>query len=152
MNTADQYLKAIYVLQQASDSPASTGDIADQLGVNPATANEMIGKLAERGLVEHEKYKGTVVTEKGEQRARTAVETYCTIQRFLQTVLEVDAYKSEARSIESVLDPTIAERLDTLIDRRAECPDCFSGTTDQCDHLELAETVNSNEGISSPTE
>jgi DtxR family Mn-dependent transcriptional regulator len=50
MNTADQSLKAIYMLQQASDSPASKGDIADRLGVSPASANEMIGKLAKRGL------------------------------------------------------------------------------------------------------
>jgi DtxR family Mn-dependent transcriptional regulator len=151
MNTADQYLKTIYVLQQASDSPASTGDIADRLGVSPASANEMIGKLVERGLVNHKKY-NAVVTEEGEQRARTAVETYCVIQRFLYTVLEVKEYRSEARSIEGVLDPMVAERLDTLIDRHAECPDCFDGVTDQCEYLELAETVDSAEEIPSPIE
>jgi DtxR family Mn-dependent transcriptional regulator len=152
MNTADQYLKTIYVLQQASDSPASTGDIADRLGVSTASTNEMIGKLAERGLVDHEKYKGTVVTEEGEQRARTAAETYCVIQRFLQTVLEVDDFRDEARSIEAVLDPRVAERLDTLIDRHAECPDCFNGTTDQCEYLESPETVDSHEEIPSLAE
>jgi len=51
MNTADQYLKTIYALQRANDSPASTGAIADRLGVRPASANEMIGKSADRGLV-----------------------------------------------------------------------------------------------------
>lgn len=152
MNTVDQYLKAIYVLQQASDSPASTGDIADRLRVSPASANEMIGKLADRDLVDHEKYKGAVVTNEGEQRARAAIETYCVIQRFLHTVLEVDEYKSEARSIEAVLDPTVAERLDTLIDRQTECPECFDGTLDQCECLDLPETASSHETIPSPPE
>ena len=82
MNTTDQYLKTIYVLQRTDDSPASTGAVADRLGVSPASANEMIGKLAEHGLVEHEKYNETVVTEEDEQRARVTVETYCVIQRF----------------------------------------------------------------------
>ena len=40
MNTADQYLKAIYLVQQAEDGPASTGAIAEMLDVSPASANE----------------------------------------------------------------------------------------------------------------
>lgn len=152
MNTADQYLKMIYVLQQASDSPASTGDIADRLGVSPASANEMIGKLVDRGLVEHEKYNGAIVTEEGEQRARTAVETYCVIQRFLHTVLEVADFRDEARTIEAVLDPTVAERLDTLIERCGECPECFDGATDQCEYLDSPEVADSHECIPSSAE
>ncbi|MGA9403159.1 metal-dependent transcriptional regulator, partial [Haladaptatus sp.] len=58
MNTADQYLKAIYLVQRINDGPAATGALADQLGVSPASVNEMVGKLQERGLVEHEKYRG----------------------------------------------------------------------------------------------
>ena len=152
MNRADQYLKTIYVLEEMSDAPASTGDIADQLKVSPASANEMIGKLADRGLVEHEKYEGTVVTDEGEQRARTAVESYCVVQRFLHTVLEVDDYKREARPIESVLDPTVVERLETLIDRPTECPECFDGGIDQCECLDLPEAANAPESVPSPTE
>ena len=64
MTTADQYLRTIYVLQQASDTPASTGDVADRLGVSPASANEMIGKLVNWGLVTHEKYIGTVAEDR----------------------------------------------------------------------------------------
>ena len=114
MTTADQYLKTIYVLQQASDTPASTGDVADRLGVSSASANEMIGKLVNWGLVTHEKYTGTVVTEAGEHQARTLVETYCVIQCFLHTVLDVDDYRREARAIEAVLDPTVAEDREVL--------------------------------------
>ena len=53
MNTADQYVKAIYLLQQMEDGPASTGALADRLEVSPASANEMIGKIESRGLAEH---------------------------------------------------------------------------------------------------
>lgn len=136
MNTADQYLKTIYLVQLREDGPAATGAIADRLGVSPASANEMIGKLAGRGLVNHEKYKGVDLTERGMDRARAALTTYCIIERFLVDVLQVEEYRAEARELESVIDETVAERLDTIIERRDECPDCFDSEADRCRFLE----------------
>ncbi|WP_101296395.1 metal-dependent transcriptional regulator [Halegenticoccus soli] len=137
MNTADQYVKAIYLLQQMEDGPAATGALADMLDVSPASANEMIGKLEQRGLAEHEKYKGVQLTDEGIVRARDALRTYCIIERFLANVLDVEEFRAEARELESVIDDTVAERLDTIIDRHAECPDCFDPETDACRYLEV---------------
>lgn len=137
MNTADQYLKAIYLVQRQEDGPASTGALADQLGVSPASANEMIGKLQEQDLVNHEKYKGVTLTATGRERAREALQTYCIIERFLFNVLEVNSFREEARELESVIDDTVAERLDLLIDREPQCPDCFDPGTDVCALLKV---------------
>lgn len=137
MNTADQYLKAIYIIQQADNSPAATGRVAEMLEVSPASANEMIGKLEARGLAEHEKYNGVTLTDEGIVRARDALQTYCIIERFLLNVLDVEEFRAEAKELESVIDGTVAERLDTIIDRRPECPDCFDPETDACRCLEL---------------
>lgn len=137
MNTQAQYLKTIYLVQEAADGPASTGAIADRLGVSPASANEMIGKLEERGLADHEKYKGVSLTDDGISRARDALQTYCIIERFLWEVLEVEDFQAEARQLESVIDETVAERLDTIIDRADCCPDCFDAGTDACELLEV---------------
>ena len=135
MNTADQYLKAIYLVQQQTDEPASTGRIADRLDVSPASANEMVGKLEERGLADHEKYKGVSLTDEGIRQARDALETYCIIERFLLQVLEVEQFRTEARQLESVIDETVAERLDTIVERNSQCPDCFDADADVCEHL-----------------
>jgi len=136
MNTADQYLKAIYLVQQLEDGPASTGKIADRLDVSPASANEMVGKLESKGLLEHEKYKGVDLTEEGIRQARDALQNYCIIERFLLQVLEVENFREEARTLESVIDETVAERLDTIIDRHPNCPDCFDAEGDVCERLE----------------
>jgi Mn-dependent DtxR family transcriptional regulator len=96
----------------------------------------MIGKLEGRGLADHEKYEGVELTDEGIVRAREALQTYCIIERFLANVLEVEAYREEARALESVIDETVAERLDTIIDRREECPDCFGSDADACIYLE----------------
>jgi DtxR family Mn-dependent transcriptional regulator len=139
MNTGDQYLKAIYLIQEVEDGPASTGDVADALDVSPASANEMIGKLESRGLAEHEKYKGVDLTDDGIVRAREVLSNYCIIERFLANVLEVEEFRAEARSLEAVIDDTVAERLDRLVDRSPECPDCFDPDTDACQYLELTQ-------------
>ena len=135
MNTQNQYLKAIYLVQQVEDGPASTGRIADSLGVSPASANEMIGKLEARGFADHEKYKGVSLTDDGIREARDALQTYCIIERFLLEVLEVEEFREEARALESVIDETVGERLDTIIDREDRCPDCFDAEEDVCSLL-----------------
>ena len=139
MNTADQYLKAIYLVQRVENGPAATGALADRLEVSPASVNEMIGKLEERGLVEHEKYKGASLTDEGIARARDALQTYCIIERFLTNVLEVEEFRAEARELESVIDDTVADRLDTIIDRDPACPDCFDADSDACSYLKAGE-------------
>ena len=137
MNTADQYLKAIYLVQETENGPASTGAIADMLEVSPASANEMIGKLEDQGLAEHEKYKGVTLTDEGIVRASEALQNYCIIERFLVEVLEVEEFRAEARQLESVIDETVADRLDTIIDREPQCPDCFDAEDDVCALLEV---------------
>ncbi|AXG09641.1 metal-dependent transcriptional regulator [Haloplanus rubicundus] len=137
MNTADQYLKAIYLIQEMEDGPASTGALADMLDVSPASANEMIGKLEARELADHEKYKGVRLTEEGIVRARDALQTYCIIERFLANVLDVEDFRGEARELEAVIDDTVADRLDTIIDRNPNCPDCFDAETDACAELDV---------------
>jgi len=132
VNTADQYLKTIFLVQQLEDGPAATGDLADRLGVSPASVNEMVGKLEDRGLVAHEKYKGATVTDDGEARAREALQTYCILERFLANVLDVDDFRAEARQLEPVIDETVADRLDMIIDREPECPECFDAEDDAC--------------------
>jgi Mn-dependent DtxR family transcriptional regulator len=138
MNTADQYLKAIYLVEKIESEPAATGKLAERLGVSPASANEMIGKLQSRGLVDHEKYHGATLTDQGAERARESLQTYCIIERFLVQVLEVDEFRTEATQLESVIDETVAERLDTIIDRKPQCPDCFAPNEDVCALLDAA--------------
>jgi len=135
MNTANQYLKAIYLVQRTDDGPAATGRVADTLDVSPASANEMIGKLEDRGLAEHEKYKGVSLTDEGIARAENALQTYCIIERFLANVLGVEEFRAEARQLEPVIDETVADRLDTIIDRKSDCPDCFDAEADACCYL-----------------
>jgi Mn-dependent DtxR family transcriptional regulator len=137
-----QYLKTISIIQQPETGPSSTVDIADRLWVSLVSAKDMIGKRQVDSLTEHEKYKGVELTSSGAKRAQNALQTYCIIERFLVDVLGVEEFRAEASELESVIDDTVAERLDMIIDRRDECPDCFDPETDMCAFLEVPTPVD----------
>jgi len=80
----EDYLKAIYELEAEVGPPVATSAIADHLEVTAPTVTSMVEKLAERGLVDREKYKGVELTEEGTTvalevlRHHRLLETYLT--------------------------------------------------------------------------
>ncbi|MDY7083195.1 MAG: metal-dependent transcriptional regulator, partial [Halobacteria archaeon] len=85
----EDYIKAIYHLQR-EDSPVSTSEIADYLGVKPPTVTSMLDKLEERGFVEREKYKGVELTEDGETVALEVLRHHRLLETFLTEHLNYD--------------------------------------------------------------
>ena len=51
------YLEAIYSLNEEKGY-VSAADISDRLGVKPGTVSGMVVKLASKGYLEHERYRG----------------------------------------------------------------------------------------------
>src|SRR5438105_252835 len=58
------YAKAIYSLE-TRDGTVSTTALAERLDVRPASVSGMLRKLAVLGLVEHERYHGVHLAERG---------------------------------------------------------------------------------------
>ena len=137
MSSPDRYLRAIYALERSreGDTHVTTGAVADVLDIHPSSATEMFAKLDDRGLLRYEKYEGVRLTDRGRARGRSLLENSCVLQRFLRDVLDVEQYREEANAIEPVLDPEVADRLSTLIDRPAECPSCFDEESGRCGHM-----------------
>ena len=84
----EDYLKAIYVLQVEDDPPVSTSAIAEYLDKTPPTVTSMIGKLADRGLVDREKYKGVELTPEGETVALEVIRHHRLLETFLTERLD----------------------------------------------------------------
>jgi len=57
------YAKAIYTLE-AREGVVSTTALAERLNVQPGSVSGMLRKLADLGLVEHERYRGVRLTER----------------------------------------------------------------------------------------
>jgi DtxR family Mn-dependent transcriptional regulator len=86
----EDYLKAIYTLQAEEGPPVSTSSIAEYLGKTPPTVTSMIGKLAERDLVDREKYRGVELTETGERLALEVVRHHRLLEAYLAEHLGYD--------------------------------------------------------------
>ena len=142
MNSGDQYLRTLYVLEASGSDPVPTGKLAERLDVSPASVTEMIGKLEDHGYVEREKYRGASLTDQGRERAEVLLEKYCILERFLANVLDVDPYREEATALEGVVDDLVVDRLDTIIERASDCPECFDPQRMECSCLTVTERAD----------
>lgn len=79
----DDYLEQILHLIEEKGY-ARAVDISSKLGISQASVTNMLRKLDAEGLVKHEKYRGTVLTETGLRIAGAIVERHETLTRFLR--------------------------------------------------------------------
>ena len=86
----EDYLKAIYTLQERAEGRVSTSQVANHLEVTPPTVTSMFEKLEDRGLVEREKYKGVHLTDDGEIVALEVIRHHRLIEAFLAEQLDYD--------------------------------------------------------------
>ncbi|MFW5929764.1 MAG: metal-dependent transcriptional regulator, partial [Halobacteriota archaeon] len=84
----EDYLKAVYGLETEGDARVSTGEVADALDVEPATAATMLERLADRGLVDREKYEGVRLTKEGETVALEVLRHHRLIEAYLAEALD----------------------------------------------------------------
>lgn len=79
----DDYLEQILHLIEEKGY-ARAVDVSKNLGISQASVTNMLQRLDAEGLVKHEKYRGTVLTEEGLRIARAIVERHETLTRFLR--------------------------------------------------------------------
>src|SRR5438270_5595886 len=107
------YAKAIYALEGRVGEAVSTNALADRLGVTPASASGMVKRLGELGLVEHEPYRGVLLTDDGRRVALEVMRHHRLLELYLVQSLGVpwDRVHEEAEVLEHVL----SEELEELI-------------------------------------
>ena len=106
------YAKAIFTLESREGS-ASTTDLAALLEVRPASVSGMLRKLSALGLVEHERYRGVRLTERGRRVALEVIRHHRLVELFLVESLGMtwDEVHAEAE----VLEHALSEALEELI-------------------------------------
>lgn len=105
----DDYLEQILHLIEAKGY-ARAVDISKNLGISQASVTNMLRRLDSEGLVKHEKYRGTVLTEEGHRIARAIIERHETLTRFLRLFgLEEETIYRDVEGMEHhVSRPTLA--------------------------------------------
>jgi len=117
----EDYLKAVYHLQDGGDSPVSTSAIAEHLDVTSPTVTSMIEKLEERGLVDREKYKGVELTEEGETVALEVLRHHRLLESYLTEHLDYDW--AEVHDEADVLEHHISEEFERRLAQALDDPE-----------------------------
>jgi DtxR family Mn-dependent transcriptional regulator len=120
--STEMYLKALVELSGAD--AVMVGRLAERLSVTPVSANEMVRKLGEQGLVSHKPYKGVTLTEKGREVACNVVRRQRLWECFLYDHLKIEwaqVYEF-ACSLEHATAPEVTEALAKFLGNPKTCP------------------------------
>jgi len=109
----EDYLKAIVVLQERSGGAVSTTALASRLEVSAPSVTGMVRKLAARGLVDYDRYRGVLLTDAGRGAALEVLRHHRLLELFLVEELGMswDAVDADADRLEHVLSEEIEERI-----------------------------------------
>ncbi|MGB6422377.1 MAG: metal-dependent transcriptional regulator, partial [Anaerolineales bacterium] len=113
-HTVEDYLKTIYDITSTLDR-ASTNQLAESLGVAPASVTGMLKKLAEiePTIVDYQRHRGVALTPEGEKMALEVIRHHRLIEMFLQQILgyKWDEVHGEADRLEHVISEEFEERI-----------------------------------------
>lgn len=119
-------LKAVYRLAKEGEG-ASTGALAEKLGLSPGTVSAAVKRLAEKGLLKHTPYKGVELTRLGRRIAIAAIRRHRIVERFLSDMLGYAWNEADrlAGSFEHELPQEVEDRLFVALHRPETCPHGF---------------------------
>ena len=117
--SVEEYLEAIYKYNEKGER-AKTTELAKKLNVSPPSVTEMIKKLADRGFIEYEPYKGVVLTGKGMALAQRVVRKHRLLECFLQDFLGLKREKVHGEACE--LEHSLSDEATTALCKALNAP------------------------------
>ena len=120
--STEMYLKAMVELSERDT--VTVARLAERLGVTPVSANEMVRRLGEQGLVSHMPYKGVNLTKKGREAAVNVLRRQRLWECFLHVHLNLEWAQiyEFACSLEHATAPEVTEALAAFLGDPKTCP------------------------------
>lgn len=140
----DDYLKAIFYLDSGGTRRVGGGELAERLGVAPASVTNMIQKLAsdKNSLVHYERHCGVSLSSAGRRRALEIIRHHRLIETFLYKILDypIDQVHHEAERLEHFISEHLEERIaaklgDPQLDPHGRCIPSLDGSMPAIHHV-----------------
>lgn len=115
--TEENYLKAIYKLQEKHQSEVSTNDISKEMNTKAATVTDMLKRLSEKSLIHYQKYQGVSLTEAGTKIAVNIIRKHRLWETFLVNKLKFkwDEVHDIAEQMEHIASEELVEKLNEYL-------------------------------------
>ncbi|GAK03351.1 Mn-dependent transcriptional regulator MntR [Geomicrobium sp. JCM 19037] len=118
----EDYLERIYQLIEEKGY-ARVSDIADTLEVHPSSVTKMVQKLDKSGYVIYEKYRGLILTAKGNKIGKRLVYRHELLEDFLHLIGVDESYiYTDVEGIEHHLSWDAIDRIGDLVQYFKEDP------------------------------
>ena len=119
--THEMYLKTLYQVR-GRHQVARVTDLARGLGVSASTVSTVLKKLADKGLVEHDRYGFVALTEAGEGIAECIVRRYAVLRSVLIELFGVDPEIADvdACMMEHAVSPETVARMGAVLAQARE--------------------------------
>ncbi|MCL6515978.1 MAG: transcriptional regulator MntR [Alicyclobacillus sp.] len=119
----EDYLEKIYELMKEKGY-ARVSDIASSLDVQPSSVTKMLQKLGENDYVSYEKYRGIVLTSRGQKTGKRIKERHHMLEDFLRMLgVQEDVIRRDVEGIEHHVSPSTLGALQALVLYFSENPD-----------------------------
>lgn len=120
----ENYLKVIYHLSLVSPKGINTNAIAGMIESKASSVTDMVKKLAEKELVDYQKYQGVTLTKKGLQAAKMIVRKHRLWEVFLVEKLDFswDEVHDVAEELEHIHSEKLINRLEEFLGFPQEDP------------------------------
>ncbi len=115
--TEENYLKAIFKLSEQEKKAASTNAIAKEMQTSAASVTDMLKRLAEKKLLNYEKYKGVTLGKSGQKIATNLIRKHRLWEVFLVEKLHFnwDEVHDIAEQLEHIHSEHLIDRLDEYL-------------------------------------
>jgi Mn-dependent DtxR family transcriptional regulator len=144
----EDYLEKIYELMKEKGY-ARVSDIASSLEVQPSSVTKMIQKLDEQNFVTYEKYRGIILTPRGEQLGKTMKQRHRMLEAFLRILgVNEEAIHKDVEGIEHHVSPSTMNALKNLVLFFEDHPNCLKDFQEH--HKKLTKMNEATEGYQSP--
>lgn len=121
-----EYLAEIYRIAyyQHADPYVSTSAIAQEMGVSAPAVTRMVQRLKDGGYVDHEPYRGILLTPVGESQALHTIRKHRIVERFLVDVMHFGWHEvhDAADEMEVGVSDQVLDRMERMAGYPRRCP------------------------------
>ncbi len=115
--TEENYIKAIFNISNSNNIGVSTNSLSNHLKNKASSVTDMLKKLADKKLIHYKKYKGVLLTPKGEKIAINIIRKHRLWEVFLMEKLNFswDQVHDIAEQLEHIKSDELIKRLDDFL-------------------------------------
>lgn len=113
----ENYIKAIYHLEKKLKGSVGTNELANRMNTKASSVTDMVRRLADKSLIQYEKYKGCELTNKGKMVAKKTIRKHRLWETFLFEKLNFgwDEVHDIAEQLEHIQSTELTDKLEEFL-------------------------------------